>query len=53
MGFFLAVAKFVKIALMIAIFLVFLRAMLFPNALDVIILMMLLFVLFVMVLARP
>lgn len=53
MGFFLGLAKFVKLAVTIALLLVFLRVLLFPNPLDIIILMMLLFVLFIMMLARP
>lgn len=53
MGFFLGLARFVKLALMIALVLVFLRVLLFPNPLDIIILMMLLFVQFIMMAARP
>ncbi|GAX90496.1 hypothetical protein [Effusibacillus lacus] len=53
MGFFLGLVKFVKVILLIAICLLFLRAILFPNALDIIILMMLSFVLFLMLISRP
>lgn len=53
MGFFLGLVKFVKLGLLIAITLLFLRAVLFPNALDIIILMLLSFVFFVLLIARP
>lgn len=53
MGFLVVLVKFVKIALIIAILLLFFRALLFPNALDIVILMMLSFVLFMMLISRP
>ncbi|MFC4767885.1 hypothetical protein [Effusibacillus consociatus] len=53
MGFFLGLVKYVKVALLTSIFLLFIRAIFFPNFLDIIILMMLSFVLFIMLIARP
>ncbi|WP_018131507.1 hypothetical protein [Effusibacillus pohliae] len=53
MGFFVGLVRFVKLALALAVFLLFLRALFFPNFLDMIVLMLLSFVLFMMLISRP
>ncbi|BCJ85055.1 hypothetical protein [Effusibacillus dendaii] len=53
MAFLVALAKFVKLVLAIAITLLFLRAILFPNAFDILILMMLSFVMVMLMIATP
>jgi hypothetical protein len=53
MGFFYALARFVKLLLAIAIFLLFLRAILWPSTLDLIILLLLFIVFVTMFLGAP
>ncbi|MCL6453147.1 MAG: hypothetical protein K6T78_05895 [Alicyclobacillus sp.] len=53
MGFFYALARFVKLLLAIAIFLLFLRAILWPSALDLIVLFILFIVLVTMFFGAP
>ncbi|WAH39334.1 hypothetical protein [Alicyclobacillus dauci] len=53
MGFFYALLRFVKLFLAGAIFLLFLRAILWPSALDLLILMMLFIVFVAMFIGGP
>lgn len=53
MGFFYALIRFVKLILALAIFLLFLRAMLWPSALDLMILMLLFIVFVAMFIGGP
>lgn len=53
LGFFYALARFVKLLLAIAIFLLFLRAILWPSALDLIVLLLLFIVFVTMFLGAP
>ncbi|GMA52345.1 hypothetical protein GCM10025857_37020 [Alicyclobacillus contaminans] len=53
MGFFYALARFVKVMLALAIFLLFLRAILWPSALDLFVLLLLFIVFVAMFLGAP
>ncbi|GIM44625.1 hypothetical protein DNHGIG_01740 [Collibacillus ludicampi] len=53
MGFFYNLLRFVKIVLITAMTILFFRALLFPNALDMLVLFLLSFVLLVMFISRP
>jgi len=53
MGFFYALARFVKLMLALAIFLLFLRAILWPSAIDLFILLLLFIVFVAMFLGGP
>ncbi|GLV13806.1 hypothetical protein Heshes_14900 [Alicyclobacillus hesperidum] len=53
MGFFNSLLRFVKLILALAIFLLFLRAILWPSALDLLILMMLFIVFVAMFIGGP
>ncbi|MCF8563541.1 hypothetical protein LLE49_02165 [Alicyclobacillus tolerans] len=53
MGFFYGIARFVKLLLAIAILLLFLRAILWPSALDLIVLMLLFIVFAAMFISGP
>ncbi|GLG00916.1 hypothetical protein C7445_1056 [Alicyclobacillus sacchari] len=53
MGFFNGLLRFVKLILALAIFLLFLRAILWPSALDLLILMMLFIVFVAMFIGGP
>ncbi|WP_169793986.1 hypothetical protein [Alicyclobacillus acidiphilus] len=53
MGFFGGLLRFVKLILAICIFLLFLRAILWPSALDLLILMMLFIVFVAMFIGGP
>ncbi|MCL6626246.1 MULTISPECIES: hypothetical protein [Alicyclobacillus] len=53
MGFFYALARFVKLLLAIAIFLLFLRAILWPSALDLFVLLLLFIVFAAMFISSP
>ncbi|CAM3799593.1 hypothetical protein [Alicyclobacillus pomorum] len=53
MGFFYALARFVKVILAVAIFLLFLRAILWPSAIDLFVLLLLFIVFVAMFLGAP
>lgn len=53
MGFFYALARFVKVMLAFAIFLLFLRAILWPSAIDLFVLLLLFIVFVAMFLGAP
>jgi hypothetical protein len=53
MGFFVALARFVKLLLAIAIFLLFLRAIIWPSALDLLVLFLLFIVFATLFLGGP
>lgn len=53
MGFFMLLARFVRLMLAVAIFLLFLRAILWPNALDLFVLMLLFMVFAAMFVGPP
>lgn len=53
MGFFYALARFVKLLLALAIFLLFLRAIFWPSALDLLVLLLLFIVLVTMFFGAP
>jgi hypothetical protein len=52
-GFFYALARFVKLILAVAIFLLFLRAILWPSAIDLFVLLLLFIVFVAMFLGAP
>jgi hypothetical protein len=52
-GFFYALARFVKVILAVAIFLLFLRAILWPSAIDLFVLLLLFIVFVAMFLGAP
>jgi hypothetical protein len=52
-GFFMALARFVKLLLAIAIFLLFLRAIIWPSALDLLVLFLLFIVFATLFLGGP
>jgi hypothetical protein len=53
MGFFYALARFVKLLLAAAIFLLFLRAILWPSAIDLFVLLLLFIVFVALFLGAP
>jgi hypothetical protein len=53
MGFFYALARFVKLILALAIFLLFLRALLWPTPIDLFVLLLLFIVFVTMFLGAP